>query len=137
PAWAGLGEQVYGNKCAACHQLTGQGLPGVFPPLKDSAVATAPDPTEHIRIVLRGLSGKTIGGVTYASAMPAFADQLTNDEVAAVLSHERTSWGNQAPPAKPDDVIARRQGEVQHEDPARHGTLQRRHRSQAGTDLAP
>src|SRR3989441_9126529 len=91
PSWAVLGEQVYGNKCAACHQLTGQGLPGVFPPLKDSAVATAPDPTEHIRIVLRGLSGKTIGGVTYASAMPAFADQLTNDEVAAVLSHERTN----------------------------------------------
>src|SRR2546422_4699546 len=109
PSWAVLGEQVYGNKCAACHQLTGQGLPGVFPPLKDSAVVTAPDPTEHIRTVLRGLSGKTIGGVTYASAMPAFADQLTNDEVAAVLSHERTSWGNQAPPVKPEDVIARRQ----------------------------
>src|SRR3989449_11692785 len=49
PSWAVLGEQVYGNKCAACHQLTGQGLPGVFPPLKDSAVVTAPDPTEHIR----------------------------------------------------------------------------------------
>ena len=108
PSWAVLGEQVYGNKCAACHQLTGQGLPGVFPPLKDSAVVTAPDPTEHIRTVLRGLSGKTIGGVTYASAMPAFADQLTDDEVAAVLSHERNSWGNQAPPVKPEEVLARR-----------------------------
>ena len=108
PSWAALGEQVYGNKCAACHQLTGQGLPGVFPPLKGSAVVTAADPTEHIRTVLRGLSGKTIGGVAYASAMPAFADQLTDEEVAAVLSHERTSWGNQAPPVKPEDVIARR-----------------------------
>ena len=109
PSWAILGEQVYGNKCAACHQLTGQGLPGVFPPLKDSAVVTAPDRTEHIRTVLHGLSGKTIGGVVYAAAMPAFADQLTDDEVAAVLSHERTSWGNQAPPVKPEDVLARRQ----------------------------
>jgi mono/diheme cytochrome c family protein len=109
PSWAVLGEQVYGNKCAACHQLTGQGLPGVFPPLKGSAVVTATDPTEHIRTVLRGLSGKSIGGVTYPSPMPAFADQLTNEEVAAVLSHERTSWGNQAPPVKPEDVIARRQ----------------------------
>jgi mono/diheme cytochrome c family protein len=80
----------------------------VFPPLKGSAVVTANDPTEHIRAVLRGLSGKSIGGVTYPSPMPAFADQLTNEEVAAVLSHERTSWGNQAPPVKPEDVVARR-----------------------------
>ena len=108
PSWAVLGEQVYGNKCAACHQLTGQGLSGVFPPLKGSAVVTATDPTEHIRAVLRGLSGKSIGGVTYPSPMPAFADQLTNEEVAAVLSHERTSWGNQAPPVKPEEVVARR-----------------------------
>ena len=108
PAWAALGEQVYGNKCAACHQLTGQGLPGVFPPLKGSAVVNSPDPTEHIRTVLRGLSGKPIGGVTYPSPMPAFADQLSDEELAAVLSYERTSWGNQAPPVKPEDVIARR-----------------------------
>jgi len=105
---AALGKQVYENKCAACHQLTGEGLPGVFPPLKGSAVVTAPDPTEHIRTVLRGLSGKTIGGMAYASAMPAFADQLTDEEIAAVLTHERTSWGQQARPVKPEDVIARR-----------------------------
>ena len=108
PTWAALGEQVYGNKCSACHQLTGQGLPSVFPPLKGSAVVTAPDPTEHIRTVLHGLSGKTINGVAYGSAMPAFADQLTDEEVAAVLSYERTSWGNQASPVKPEDVLARR-----------------------------
>jgi mono/diheme cytochrome c family protein len=108
PSWATLGEQVYGNKCAACHQLTGQGLPGVFPPLNGSAVVTAADPTEHIRTVLRGLSGKTINGVTYASPMPPFADQLTDEEVAAVLNHERTSWGNRATPVKPEDVHARR-----------------------------
>jgi mono/diheme cytochrome c family protein len=108
PSWAGLGEQVFGNKCAACHQLTGQGLPGVFPPLKGSAVVTSGDPTEHIRTVLRGLAGKTIGGVSYASPMPPFADQLTDEEVAAVLNHERTSWGNQAPLVKPEDVIALR-----------------------------
>jgi cytochrome c oxidase cbb3-type subunit 2 len=61
----------------------------------------------HIRTVLGGLAGKTIDGVAYASAMPAFAGQLTDEEVAAV-SHERTSWGNQAPSVKPEDVIARR-----------------------------
>jgi mono/diheme cytochrome c family protein len=108
PSWATLGEQVYGNKCAACHQLAGQGLPGVFPPLKASAVVTAADPIEHIRTVLHGLSGKTIDGVPYASPMPPFADQLTDEEVAAVLNHERTSWGNQATPVKPEDVLAGR-----------------------------
>jgi cytochrome c oxidase cbb3-type subunit 2 len=80
----------------------------VFPPLKDSAVVTASDPSEHIRTVLRGLTGKAIGGVTYATAMPAFADQLTDEEIAAVLSYERTSWGNHAAPVKPEDVVARR-----------------------------
>jgi len=108
PSWAALGEQIYGNKCAACHQLTGQGLPGVFPPLKGSTVVTSSDPTEHIHTVLRGLTGKTIGGVTYATAMPPFADQLTDEEVAAVLSYERSSWGNQAAAIKPEDVLARR-----------------------------
>ncbi len=68
----------------------------------------AADPTEHIRTVLRGLTGKTIDGVAYASAMPAFADQLSDEEVAAVLSHERTNWGHQASPVKPEDVTARR-----------------------------
>ena len=58
--------------------------------------------------MLRGLSGKTIGGVAYASAMPAFADQLNDEELAAVLSYERTSWGHQARPVKPEDVVARR-----------------------------
>ena len=71
-------------------------------------MVTSADPTEHIRTVLRGLSGKAIGGVAYASAMPAFADQLNDEELAAVLSHERTSWGHHAPPVKPEDVIARR-----------------------------
>jgi mono/diheme cytochrome c family protein len=69
---------------------------------------TSSDPTEHIRTVLRGLTGKSIGGVAYATAMPAFADQLTDEEMAAVLSYERNSWGNQAPPVKPEDVLVRR-----------------------------
>jgi mono/diheme cytochrome c family protein len=108
PSWAELGKQVYENKCAACHQLTGLGLPGVFPPLKGNAVVTAADPTEHIRTVLRGVSGKMIGGVAYGAAMPPFADQLSDEEIAAVLNHERTSWGQQAPTVKAEDVVARR-----------------------------
>lgn len=106
--WTALGDQVYGNKCAACHQLSGEGVPGVFPALKGDSVVTATDPTEHVKIVLHGVSGKTIGGVAYASPMPPFAGQLSDEEVAAVVSHERTSWGHQAPIVKPADVVARR-----------------------------
>lgn len=101
-----LGEQVYGNQCAACHQLSGVGVPGVFPPLAGNAVVTADNPMEHIRIVLRGQKGKAIGGVSYASPMPEFAAQLTDEEIAAVINHERTSWGHNTRVVAAKDVAA-------------------------------
>lgn len=102
------GEALYANLCAACHQASGQGLPGVFPPLAGDPVVTAADPTEHIRTVLHGKQGSTIGGVTYASAMPSFAAQLSDEEVAAVVNHERTSFGNAAPTVTAEQVAALR-----------------------------
>ena len=102
--WQALGDQVYGNNCSACHQATGQGLAGVFPSLVGNAVVLAEDPSEHIVTILEGLSGKTIDGVAYASPMPAFAAMLSDAEIAAVVNHERTEWGNQAPLAKAEDV---------------------------------
>jgi mono/diheme cytochrome c family protein len=109
PAWKARGAQVFGNYCSPCHQLTGQGLPGVFPPLAGSATVESSDPSEHLTTVLHGLHGKTIGGVAYAAQMPAFGPQLTDEDVAAVINHERSSWGNHAPFVKPEDVTARRQ----------------------------
>lgn len=108
PSWKARGAQVFGNYCSPCHQLTGQGLPGVFPPLAGSATVQSSDPSEHIATVLHGLHGKPVGGVAYAAAMPAFGPQLTDDDVAAVINHERSSWGNHAPVVKPEDVTARR-----------------------------
>ena len=89
-----LGAQLYGNYCSACHQSTGTGLSGVFPSLVDDPVVNAEDPTEHIRIVLNGLSGKEINGVSYAAAMPPFSGQLTDEEIAAVVTYERQEWGS-------------------------------------------
>ncbi len=106
PASTALGEQVFGNYCAACHQLSGEGLPGVFPPLRGDAVVLADDPDEHIRTILEGLAGKQIDGVAYASPMPPLAAQLTDDEVAAVVNHERSSWENEAPRVTAANVAA-------------------------------
>ncbi|MEQ9570414.1 MAG: cytochrome c, partial [Longimicrobiales bacterium] len=89
--------RVYGARCASCHQPEGEGVPGVYPPLVDDPVVVADDPTRHIEIVLYGLQGEAIAGVDYPTAMPGWAEQLSDAEVAAVVNHERTSWGNDAP----------------------------------------
>ena len=94
--WVALGEQIYGNNCSSCHQKNGMGLPTVFPPLKDNPAVLSDDPQDHIAAIINGLSGKTIDGVDYASPMPAFGQSLSDDEIAAVVNHERTQWGNSA-----------------------------------------
>lgn len=105
------GASVYAARCASCHQPDGGGVEGAYPPLAGDPVVTAEDPTEHIRTVLFGLQGKTINGVSYPAAMPAFADQLSDAAVAAVVNHERTSWGNDAPAVTAADVAeVRREG---------------------------
>ncbi|HEV7179644.1 MAG TPA: hypothetical protein VGN11_07225, partial [Candidatus Baltobacteraceae bacterium] len=62
------------------------------------------DGDAHIRIVLHGLAGKSIGGAKFAAQMPAFAAQLSDEAIAAVIDHERTSWGNRAPIVTPEEV---------------------------------
>lgn len=78
------GEEVYTRTCSACHQPNGEGVPGAFPPLKGGKIATGPI-NDHIGIVLNGKSG---------TAMQAFAGQLNDAELAAVITYERNAWGN-------------------------------------------
>jgi mono/diheme cytochrome c family protein len=101
--YATTGAQLYVQNCAACHGAAGAGTPGAFPPLAANPVVTAENPDEHVRVVLHGLRGKAIGGTSYASQMPSFA-QLDDAAVAAIVDHERTSWGNHAPTVTPDAV---------------------------------
>jgi len=77
------GEKVY-QTCAACHQPTGLGLPGVFPALKGSKIATGPV-AAHLNIVMHGKPG---------TAMQAFASQLSDADIAAVVTYERNAFGN-------------------------------------------
>lgn len=108
PASLPDGATLYTSNCAACHQADGQGLPGAFPPLAGDPVVTAKDPTRHIEVVLNGLQGKPIDGNSYSTEMPAFAGKLSDAEIAAIIDHERTNWGNDAPTVTPSDVAAQR-----------------------------
>lgn len=93
------GKRLFTMRCAACHQENGQGLAGAFPPLAGSKIVTNENPEQLIKIILQGYDARTEFGV-----MPGFAGQLTDEEVAAIATHERTSWGNKAPAVKPEDV---------------------------------
>ncbi len=78
------GKKLYTTHCSTCHQANGQGLPGAFPALAGSPVATGPA-EGHLDIVLNGKPG---------TAMLAFGPQLSNEELAAIITYERNSWGN-------------------------------------------
>lgn len=112
PAAAGFdpakGAALYTANCSACHQASGEGLPGAFPPLKGNAAVNDDDPTLHIRTVLHGAHGVVIGGVTYPSPMPPFAGQLSDDDIANIIDHERSSWGNHGKPVTAAQVKAER-----------------------------
>ncbi|WP_017523093.1 c-type cytochrome [Pusillimonas noertemannii] len=91
------GGQLYTANCVACHQASGKGLPGVFPPLSGSEWVSAEDPGVMIKIVLHGVQGPlTVEGAKYEGLMPHFHDKLSDEEMAALVNHVRTSFGNSA-----------------------------------------
>jgi len=102
------GQALYTAYCSACHQPSGEGTPGTFPPLKGSGVVTKDDATKHIHVVLDGLQGGKAGGVAYALAMPPFAAVLSDAEIADIIDYERSSWGNHGKPVTAAQVAAER-----------------------------
>lgn len=110
------GAKLYATHCVACHQATGAGLPGVFPPLTDSEWVTG-KPEVLIQILLHGVSGElTVKGTVYSGLMPAFGDTLNDDELAALLTHIRADFGNAAEPV-PAALIAQQRTEVERDTP--------------------
>lgn len=92
------GEAIYQTRCASCHQATGAGVAGTFPPLASSPWVKG-DGETTARIVLFGVQGPMrVGAATYQGQMPRFADTLKDDELAAVVSYVRASWGNAGSP---------------------------------------
>lgn len=105
---AAHGAQLFATYCAACHQATGMGLPGAFPPLKGNAAVLDANPAKHLDVILHGLQGVAIDGVSYPSAMPPFAASLNDADIADIANHERVSWGNQGKPVTAEQVKAAR-----------------------------
>jgi mono/diheme cytochrome c family protein len=102
------GAQVFASRCASCHQATGAGLPGVFPPLAGSEWVNG-DGTTMAGILLLGITGPiTVKGATFSGMMPAFGATLSDAEIAAVASHVRSSFGNNSPAVTADAVKAER-----------------------------
>ncbi len=104
-----LGKQIYGGNCANCHQGTGEGQPGSYPPLAGSEWVLG-DKSALFAIMLHGLQGPlTVKGGSYGSQqMPGWATNLTDDKIAAVMTYIRASWGNTGDAVKPDEVAAAR-----------------------------
>ncbi|WP_075186389.1 cytochrome c oxidase subunit II [Teredinibacter haidensis] len=96
------GEEVYNARCAACHQGNGQGIPGSFPAIAGSAIATG-DLGGHLDVVLNGVNG---------TAMQAFAEQLSPVEGAAVITFQRNAFGNNmGDSVQPIDIVNFKQGQ--------------------------
>lgn len=96
------GEKVYATACASCHQPNGEGLPPMFPALKGSPIVTQ-DMAAHLDIVLNGKPG---------TAMAAFGKQLSEVDIAAVITFERNAWGNNTGEMlSPVDVLKAKEGQ--------------------------
>jgi cytochrome c oxidase cbb3-type subunit 2 len=93
------GATLYQSNCAACHQPSGEGLPGAFPSLKGSGIVTNENPETLIRIIIEGYDARP-----EFATMPSLGDQLTDDEITAIINFERSHWGNDAPPIEVDVV---------------------------------
>ena len=104
-----LGAELYADKgCVACHQPNGMGSAAQsVPPLAESEWVNTANPERAIRIVLNGLTGPIeVKGTPFNNTMVAWRDTLTDEQIAAILTYVRGSWGNKASAVKPEAVKA-------------------------------
>lgn len=106
-----LGEAFYKLNCQTCHQPTGQGASGAYPPLAGSEWVQGSE-KRLAGIVLFGLHGPvTVHGTkgTYSGLMQAWGPLLSDKQIAYILTYVRQAWGNSAPPITPDQIAAARE----------------------------
>lgn len=102
------GEDVYSANCSACHNSDGKGIPNLAASLANNPGLLADDASSIITTVLQGGRGAVTQGNPTSGAMPSFAWKLTDEQVAAVSTYIRNSWGNAATPVKADEVAGKR-----------------------------
>jgi mono/diheme cytochrome c family protein len=107
------GADLYGRQCASCHGKDGQGVAGVYPPLAGNTSVTEPTGINAIRIVLLGGFSPTTAAHPRPYSMPPFAQQLSDGDVASVVSYIRHAWDNNAAPVMERDVAAYRHTPVE------------------------
>jgi mono/diheme cytochrome c family protein len=110
------GGQIYADECSGCHMSNGKGAPGLFPSLNGSAAVQQTDPTSVLHVVLRGALSVGTRPAPTAPAMPQFGWILDDDQVAAVVTYIRNTWGNAAPAVSASQVKKTRQMLVERSD---------------------
>jgi mono/diheme cytochrome c family protein len=103
-----MGEAVFQDTCSACHRMDGTGVPTVFPRLQDNPNLQQADVTSVLRVILDGTRAMPTGSHPTPLSMPAFHWKLGDEQIAAVATYARNSWGNAAEPVKSDAVAALR-----------------------------
>jgi mono/diheme cytochrome c family protein len=98
------GRAIYEDRCAACHSSSGAGIPTLFPHLAQAPLVQSTDPTSLIRVVLIGSRAGSTAAAPTAPAMPSFGWNLSDEQVADVLTYVRNAWGNAAQPVQGADV---------------------------------
>jgi mono/diheme cytochrome c family protein len=98
------GKAIYEDRCAPCHDSGGAGIATLFPRLANAPLVQATDPTSLIRVVLIGNRAGATAAAPTAPAMPPFGWNLSDQEIADVLTYVRNAWGNAAQPVQAADV---------------------------------
>jgi mono/diheme cytochrome c family protein len=108
PETMSAGAAIYAHACTACHEANGTGSPRIYPPLPGNANLQSANPASILRIILDGAQTVTTPRAPNTGSMPAYAKQLSDQQVADVTNYVRNSWGNAAPLVTPDEVAKAR-----------------------------
>lgn len=102
------GKEAYRATCSACHELDGEGSPGVFPPLPGNSNLQSLDASSILRIVLDGAESVITPSFPNPATMPGYANKMTDAEIAAIVTYMRNAWGNSASAVTAEQVHAAR-----------------------------
>lgn len=95
------GNVLYAANCQSCHQPNGEGLKGAFPPLKGSPIVNGDDLELYVNIIMKGYDARAEYAVMNAVGLD---NNLSAEDITAIINHERTSWGNNAKPVTLEEV---------------------------------